>query len=180
MRKQKRDPSKDSIKKILRKSLKLINLRIVRDNAYTKNLEELSKVTLSRYNESRNGFLFKFMTIVENPSKAMSLVSSSKSQLFQDLFVLDTLKYKTHGYFVEFGATNGKDLSNTYLLEKNFSWDGILAEPGINWHRELTLNRKSYVSTKCVWRTSGEMINFNQTVFPEFSTIESFTNFDRM
>jgi FkbM family methyltransferase len=120
------------------------------------------------------------METVNNPSKIMSLVSSSKGQLFQDLFVLDTLNYKLNGYFVEFGATNGKDLSNTYLLEKKFSWVGILAEPGKNWHEELISNRESLISTKCVWKSSGELINFNQTVYPEFSTIGSLTNFDGM
>jgi FkbM family methyltransferase len=98
----------------------------------------------------------------------------------QDLFVLEKLNFKTHGYFVEFGATNGKDLSNTWLLEKNFSWSGVLAEPGKNWHEELISNRESYISTKCVWKSSGELINFNQTVYPEFSTIGSLANFDGM
>jgi FkbM family methyltransferase len=180
MKAEKRNIFTQIIKKILDRLLKPLNLQVVRENAYTKNLQELSEVSLSRYNESRNGFLFKFMETVNNPSKIMSLVSSSKGQLFQDLFVLDTLNYKPNGYFVEFGATNGKDLSNTYLLEKKFSWVGILAEPGKNWHEELISNRESYISTKCVWKSSGELINFNQTVYPEFSTIGSLTNFDGM
>src|ERR1017187_1984592 len=51
----------------------------------------------------------------------------SKSQLRQDLMVLSELDFKRGGYFVEFGATNGVTLSNTYLLEKEYGWTGILA-----------------------------------------------------
>ena len=42
--------------------------------------------------------------------------------MFQDLFVLFTLRGKRGGFFVEFGATNGIELSNTCMLEKHFGW----------------------------------------------------------
>ena len=63
----------------------------------------------------------------------------SKSQLWQDLFVLSELDFKRKVFFVEFGATNSIDLSNTYLLETDFEWVGILVEPanvGIRIRRE--------------------------------------------
>ena len=37
------------------------------------------------------------------------------------------------GFFVEFGATNGIDLSNSYLLQSKYYWTGILAEPARCW-----------------------------------------------
>ena len=43
--------------------------------------------------------------------------SLAHAQLFQDLFVLFMTNQKKNGYFVEFGATNGVTLSNSYLLE---------------------------------------------------------------
>jgi hypothetical protein len=43
-------------------------------------------------------------------------VHSSHSQLLQDIFVLHALAEKRGGYFVEFGATDGVGISNTYLL----------------------------------------------------------------
>jgi hypothetical protein len=42
----------------------------------------------------------------------------SKSQIKQDLFVLSQTNFKRKVFFVDFGASNGIDLSNSYLLEK--------------------------------------------------------------
>ena len=48
------------------------------------------------------------------------------------LFELDLqlLDYVSHdgGYFIELGANDGITQSNTYLLEKNFGWNGLLIE----------------------------------------------------
>ena len=166
------------LRNLLHRTLGKVNLHILRNTTYNQILKELEKVNNCRYNESRNGFLLKFMLVVENPKKTFKLIPSSKSQLFQDLFVLEILNWKKRGYFVEFGATNGLDLSNTHLLEKEFFWTGILAEPGKNWHHQLRSNRDAYISEKCVWKTSGQMINFNESVYPEFSTIDHLTHFD--
>jgi FkbM family methyltransferase len=102
-------------------------------------------------------------------------LEKSKSQLFQDLFVLFVLKEKRNGYFVEFGATNGVDLSNTYLLEKSYSWNGILAEPARCWLRDLKGNRSSSLDFRCVWAETGKSIRFNETSFAELSTVDEFS-----
>lgn len=106
----------------------------------------------------------------------------SKSQLRQDLFVLCELGFKRNGYFVEFGATNGVDLSNTYLMETNFGWDGILAEPAKLWHSSLKNNRSVAIETDCVWRSTGETLLFNEVNdkkhSAELSTIDIFSNVD--
>lgn len=99
----------------------------------------------------------------------------SNSQLWQELFVIFELGFKRNGYFVEFGATNGVDLSNTYLLEKEFGWNGILAEPAKCWHEDLRKNRNVNIDTNCVWRDSDSILTFNQTQLAELSTINSFS-----
>jgi FkbM family methyltransferase len=88
------------------------------------------------------------------------------------------LGFKTGGYFVEFGATNGLDLSNTHLLEKEFGWSGIVAEPAVRWHEALKANRSCHVETNCVWRESNKELTFNEVEFGEFSTIDSYSSLD--
>ena len=95
----------------------------------------------------------------------------SKSQIQQDLWVLWELKGKTGGYFVEFGAADGKALSNTYLLEEKYGWTGILAEPMPDWHEKLK-QRKAIVDTRCVWARSGEKMQFFCSIIPELSGLE--------
>ena len=56
-------------------------------------------------------------------------VSEYNSQLNQDVFALILNKFKTNGYFIEIGANDGFNLSNTIYLEEEFSWDGLLIEP---------------------------------------------------
>ena len=49
----------------------------------------------------------------------------SYGQLKQDLLCLEYFDKKRDGYFVDIGAGNGRDLSNTYLLEKEYAWKGM-------------------------------------------------------
>jgi FkbM family methyltransferase len=99
----------------------------------------------------------------------------SKSQLLQDLLVLYLTGSKKGGFFVEFGATNGVTLSNSFLLEKDYRWKGILAEPATCWHGALRANRRATIDLRCVWSTTGERLLFSETPdVPELSTIEDF------
>lgn len=100
----------------------------------------------------------------------------SISQVFQDLWVLFEHGEKKSGYFVEFGATNGKDISNTCLLEKAFDWKGILAEPNPFWHEALRENRSAEIEVKCVSAKSGDTLELLLTDDPEFATT---TNIER-
>lgn len=99
----------------------------------------------------------------------------STAQLFQDLFVAYQLRERTNGFFVEFGATDGVDLSNTCMLERTYQWRGILAEPARIWHERLARNRGCVVDHRCVWHKSGETLVFNETSQPELSTLEAFS-----
>ena len=110
--------------------------------------------------------------------KIFALCRKSYAQLFQDVFVLSKTNFKKNGFFVEFGATDGIHHSNTYLLESEFSWTGILAEPGKTWHENLYSNRTSKISEKLVWSSSGKQVKFLETSDPALSTCDGFESRD--
>jgi FkbM family methyltransferase len=111
-------------------------------------------------------------------STVINHLPQSKGQLCQDLLVLFLLNFKKNGFFVEFGATDGATFSNTYLLETQYGWHGILAEPAKNWHQSLNKNRQCIVDSRCVWEKSGEELKFFEANDGELSTIASFKDSD--
>lgn len=92
--------------------------------------------------------------------RAQSLAAVAASQLGQDLWVLERTGYKTGGFFVEFGATDGVLLSNTWLLEQHFGWRGLCAEPNPRFYRQLQSNRTCRVSDACIGARSGIEVAF--------------------
>lgn len=113
-----------------------------------------------------------------NLNPIVANLDKSQSQLGQDLFVLSVLDFKTSGFFVEFGATNGKELSNSYILEREFDWDGILSEPARVWHGSLKKNRRAEIDTRCVWSKSDENIEFTEAADGVLSTVSKFKGSD--
>jgi len=109
---------------------------------------------------------------------ALFSLHKSKSQLRQDIFALSMTNFKKSGFFVEFGATDGIYLSNTFLLEKKFNWTGILSEPAKSWHGRLDNNRISLVDKRCIWKKTGDFLEFNEAQDPALSTVQAFNDFD--
>lgn len=105
-------------------------------------------------------------------------LAGSKAQLFQDLWVAYEFSSRPGGYFVEFGAGDGVTLSNTYFLEKALGWKGIIAEPGRSYYPDLMNKRDCFVDKRCVWKSSGERLVFNETEYRELSTIDAFSESD--
>lgn len=112
------------------------------------------------------------------PGLLAEYLPKSRSQIRQDLFVLGRLGFPRGGFFVEFGATDGVGLSNSYLLETEFGWDGIVAEPARMWTNALRDNRLCAVDTRCVWSQSGKKLLFRETTVGELSTLDIFAASD--
>jgi len=68
----------------------------------------------------------------------------SNSQAMQDIFVLAVLA-KPHGTFIEIGGFHSRNLSNTFLLENAFRWDGLIVEIDKRLADEISENRQSEV-----------------------------------
>ena len=155
------------LKTTISRLLSSFNIRVTRLSTFEKLIANVNAV---------NDLEFLKSVKPKFRSDCIDNLKLSRSQLRQDLFVLSELGFKKNGFFVEFGATNGVDLSNSVLLEKEFGWKGILAEPATGWHAELMANRNVHIETNCVWKSSGEKLTFKE--IGELSTIETFSNYD--
>ena len=113
----------------------------------------------------------------EDTEKLNNLITAiqnlSQSQGCQEINALSINNFKSNGYFVEFGACDGFYISNTYVLEKVFNWNGILVEPDKRWHNTIN-KRNCHVENKLVWSESNKLIKFKQTDCLGLSTAHEF------
>lgn len=126
------------LKRKIKSFRKKVDVRIIRKDLLRKMQE-----TLQLNEASVRDLALLLRTDDRHVVQVLRSFNKSRSQIRQDLFVLSVLNFKKNGFFVDFGSTNGKSLSNTYLLEKEFGWQGILAEPARIWHKELRKNRQA-------------------------------------
>ncbi len=172
---------KNAVVAPVRALLRALGLSVSKYSTHVRSSELIE--ALLEENESLKGVVARTRQnlefLIQIPDRQLlPWVMESQAQLWQDLFVLHELGMKRDGYFVEFGATNGVSLSNTYLLEKQFGWKGILAEPARCWHAALEKNRSATIEKKCVWSKTGEVLMFNETEVAELSTINAFNASD--
>jgi hypothetical protein len=107
-------------------------------------------------------------------------ISRSRSQILQDLWVAYELNSRRNGFFVEFGGADGIKDSNSYYLETELGWRGIVAEPGRIWRPAIYYNRNCYVDDRCVWTESGKTLTFNQPPIAVHSTIDAYSAADSL
>lgn len=67
------------------------------------------------------------------------------SQYGQDEYIIQRLKNKRYGFFVDLGAALPIELSNTYYIERELNWNGILIEAGAHFIENLQQQRTSTV-----------------------------------
>ena len=162
------------MKKLIYSIFKKLGLRVT---TYKSSHNQQIEINNLKTNSSKLEFLIRNF---KNDEALFLLdnIDSSKSQINQDLFVLNQLNMKKNGYFVEIGAANGVYLSNTFILEKIFNWDGILVEPAKSWHKELKEIRKCNLDFRCVLDDRKTSVNFTEVKSPEYSTIDVFKSKD--
>jgi FkbM family methyltransferase len=99
----------------------------------------------------------------------------STSQLGADLWALSELNEMRDGFFVEFGAGDGYNYNNSWLLEAHYGWTGILAEPNVTVHDQLRAHRPNCtIDTRAVYREGGLTLPFVVTDFNELSALSEF------
>ena len=125
--------------------------------------------------------------IDENKNLLSNFISSIKnkndikSQLYQDVFASFVIGDKFDKTFFEFGATNGIDLSNSYMLETLLNWKGALSEPSPQWHSELKKNRpNANIITDCIWSESDKELDFFVSDDGVLSSLNDFKESDKI
>lgn len=151
---------KNILKKIIYSYLRKKNLTLINSN----NANKIAIVDLLKYVKNNNQ-----KKIIEN-------LYESKSQLAQDLFVLDQLDFMKNGYFVEFGVCDGIYMSNTYILEKKFNWNGIICEPALIYQDQLKKNRHCHIEDKCIFSESNKILQFTEMHEKEISHVDNFNS----
>ena len=125
--------------------------------------------------------------IDENKNLLSNFISSIKnkndikSQLYQDVFASFVIGDKFDKTFFEFGATNGIDLSNSYMLETLLNWKGVLSEPSPQWHSDLKKNRpNANIITDCIWSESDKELDFFVSDDGVLSSLNDFKESDKI
>jgi FkbM family methyltransferase len=76
----------------------------------------------------------------------------------QDRWVVRRIfEQRRYGFFVDIGAVDGRTHSNTYVLERDYGWTGIAAEPNPLYFSALSRNRKCACVQACIDARSGEV-----------------------
>ena len=69
-------------------------------------------------------------------------------------------------FYVEFGAMDGISGSNTYILEKEFNWTGILCEPSIKYKNSLKYDYYLLLTKICVFKYCFNFFKLNSITRP--------------
>jgi len=94
----------------------------------------------------------------------------------QDAWVAECLQFKRDGFFLDFGAFDGKTISNTYALEKELGWRGICVEPNPRYYPSLCHCRQCITVNVALWPQSRELLSFVDA--HGLSTIEAYKDAD--
>ena len=66
-------------------------------------------------------------------------------QAEQDKFVLSMLNNKKNGFFLELGSHHPITFNNTFILEKEYNWNGIMIEYDNYWLNEYKIHRPNSI-----------------------------------
>lgn len=65
-----------------------------------------------------------------------------QGQVLQDKFVCNVLKHKNKGTFIEIGSHEPKYINNTYVLEKDLNWTGLMFEIQQDKYEQIYKNER--------------------------------------
>lgn len=97
------------------------------------------------------------------------------SRDLQDRYAIDKIfRRKKNGYFLDIGASDGISENNTILMERYYDWYGICCECDPRDIMKLRSERTCDIIASPVFRTTGEIINFELHHANHLSSIEGY------
>jgi FkbM family methyltransferase len=88
------------------------------------------------------------------------------SQFGQDFWVFgEAFNEKREGYFVEIGAADGITLSNTFILEKRYQWQGLCIEAEPSLFESLRRVRRAISVNVCLDAQNGQADFVSRALF---------------
>ena len=88
-----------------------------------------------------------------------------RSQAGQDFWVFGEVFNEKHGgFFLDIGAYDGVELSNTYVLEKKYNWNGICVEANPESFEMLKRHRRAICVNACLDDEEG-FVSFSKRGF---------------
>jgi hypothetical protein len=72
-------------------------------------------------------------------------MTQSYGQAAQDFFIIHMLKKKRNGYFLEIGSNHPIVINNTYQLERDYGWKGIMVEYDGSFLKEYQEHRPNSI-----------------------------------
>jgi hypothetical protein len=89
------------------------------------------------------------------------------SQSAQDLFIVKMMQGKRDGFFLEIGANDAIFHNNTYLLEKEYNWKGLMIEYDSTCEESYKIHRQNSIYEINDARLVDYAEIFNKNNFPE-------------
>jgi FkbM family methyltransferase len=103
---------------------------------------------------------FRFVCAAERAVDALlaraGIARRYYSQKGQDRWVVERTGSQRNGYFVEVGAGDGRTHSNTYALERDHGWIGLLIEPNPAYAASIQRMRTASLVCECADRLAGK------------------------
>jgi FkbM family methyltransferase len=116
---------------------------------------------------------------VEVLQLALEHLKESRGQFFQDVAALHFSGRKRNGFFVEVGTGDGQRLSNSYMLEKCYGWQGLLFEPNRQFHQSISQCRTATLDRRAAYSQDGQQLTFVENALAgELSSLSNYAESD--
>lgn len=125
----------------------------------------------NRDNEMLGNLLGRLVNLGTTSSRNLGINPVFDSESFGDqkgqvgyllncVFDYENRGLKRDGYFVDLACADGVTINNTFFLEKNLGWTGLLVEPNPDFRKSVVENRTSTLIDKVVSSRTGEILKF--------------------